>query len=145
MIRLLTQAIFTITIISILGFGCWLAYEPWFKLSEAFGTKVDPPDVFIEQQSCILHNTRIKGWINVGITEQKLYLSHTSPLDYFIHPLLIDIDAIVKIESCYEPLLNRSYKFFIGNPNITTLILPQDLIEKLEGDYGEPIFSNKLG
>lgn len=145
MIRLLTQTIFTIIIISILGFGCWLAYKPWLKLSEAFGTEIYPPNVFIEQQSCILHNTRIKGWINVGITEQKLYLSHTSPLSYFVKPLLIDLDAITRIETCYEPLLGECYKFLIGNPHITTLVLSQVLIEKLEEDYGEPIFSSKLG
>ncbi|MEM8831907.1 MAG: hypothetical protein AAGE96_21505 [Cyanobacteria bacterium P01_G01_bin.19] len=139
------QFIFATVIISILGLGFLLAYKPWSKLSEAFETELYPPNVFIRQQSCILHNTRIKGWINVGITKQKLYLSHTSPLSYFIKPLLIDLDAITKIEPCYEPLLGECYKFFIGDPHITTLVLAQDLIKKLELDYGELIFSNKLG
>lgn len=64
-----------------------------------------------------------KGWVNVGIIDKKLYLSHTTPFNYFAHPLLIDIDTIAKIESCYDSLLNRCYKFFIGEPYITTLVL----------------------
>lgn len=87
----------------------------------------------------------IKGSVNIGIIEQKLYLSHTSPLNYFIHPLLIDLDAITKIEPFFESFMGgRCYKFFIGDPHITTLVLAQDLIEKLEQDYGKPIFSSKL-
>ncbi len=106
-----------------------------------------PPEIFFENQTCIFHTAYtvyLKGCINVGITEQKLYLSHTSPLSYFIQPLLIDLDAITKIEPFSNSLLNRCYKFFIGNPNITTLVLAQNLIETLEADYGEAIFSNKL-
>lgn len=144
MIKVLSQLIFLTVVCSIVGLGFWLAYKPWYKLSKAFETELSPSKIFFEQQSCILGETRIKGYFNIGITKQKLYLSHTSPLSYFIHSLLIDIDAIVKIESCHEPLLNRSYKLFIGNPNITTLILSKYLLEKLESDYGEPIFSNKL-
>ncbi|WP_144054393.1 hypothetical protein [Pleurocapsa sp. PCC 7319] len=143
----MTKAIFTTTIISILGFGVWLAYEPWFKLSAAFKTELNPPPkTFFKGQSCILGETRIRGWINIGIIEQNLYLSHTSPGENIIilQPLLINLDAITKIDICFEPLLNECYKFFIGDPHITTLVLAQDLIEKLEEDYGEPIFSNKL-
>ena len=107
--------------------------------------KLPHPKTFIEQQSCLLEDTQINGYLNMGITDQKLYLSHTTPLSYFIHPLLIDSDAITKIEPDFQLLLGgRCYKFFIGEPNITTLVLAQDLIEKLEEDYGEPIFSNKL-
>ena len=142
--QLLGQFIFATLILCILGFGFWLMYEPWFELAKAFQTKLTPPETFFREQSCILHQTRINGCINVGIAEQKLYLSHTSPLSYFIKPLLIDLNAIAKIEPCFEPLFDESYKFFIGNSNITTLILARDLIEKLEEDYGEPIFSNRL-
>ena len=142
--ELLGQFIFATIIVSIIGFGFWLAYKPWFKLAKAFETKMASPEILLEQQSCILHQTRIQGYINVGIIEQKLYLSHTSALSYFIQPLLIDLDAIAKIEPCFEPLLNESYKFFIGNLNITTLILARDVIKKLEEYYGEPIFSSRL-
>ncbi|MEM7593432.1 MAG: hypothetical protein AAF383_18285 [Cyanobacteria bacterium P01_A01_bin.83] len=145
MTKLLPQFIIAIVTISILGFVFLLAYKPWFKLSKTFGSKLSPPETFIEQQSCILKQTILQGYINVGIAEQKLYLSHTPPLSHFIHPLLIDWDAITKIESCFDSLLGgRCYKLFIGELNITTLILSQNLIEKLEEDYGEPIFSNKL-
>ena len=144
MTRLLPQFIFATVIVSLLGFGFWILYEPWFKLSKAFGSTLTPPEIFFEQQSCILGQTRIQGYVNIGIAEEKLYLSHTSPLSYFIHPLLINLDAITKIEPGFDPLLDRCYKFFIGKPNITTLIISRDLIEKLEEDYGEPIFSNKI-
>ena len=123
-----------------------IIYRPWFKLSEAFRTKLLPPNVFIEEESCLLGQTNLPNCINIGITEQKnLYLSHMPPQNCYIHPLLIGLDAITKIEPYSSPLLSgRYYRFFIGEPNITTLVLTQDLIEKLEEDYGEPIFSNKL-
>ena len=98
MAKLLGQFIFATVIVSLLGFGFWILYEPWFKLSKAFGSTLTPPEIFFEQQSCILGQTRIQGYVNIGITEDKLYLSHTSPLSYFIHPLLINLDAITKIE-----------------------------------------------
>ena len=53
------------------------------------------------------------------------------------------ISTIAKVEPYFEPLFDESYKFFIANPNITTLILARDLIKKLEEDYGKPIFSNR--
>jgi len=144
MINLSIKFIIATTILSILGFSSWLIYEPWLRLLDFFETESKHPETFFEEQTCILGQTRMKGSVNVGILEQKLYLSHTSPLNYFIHPLLIDLEAISKIEPCFEVLLNESYKFFIGNPHITTLVLAQDLVEKLEQEYGEPIFSNKL-
>lgn len=100
------QFIIAMTILSILGFSSWLIYEPWFRLLEAFRGEPYSLDVFIEQQSCILGKTIIKGSINIGMIKQKLYLSHTSPLNYFIHPLLIDLDAITKIEPCFDSLLD---------------------------------------
>ena len=142
--ELLGQFIFATPILCILGFGFWLAYKPWFKLAKAFGSKLTTPETFFREQTCKLHETYFKGCVGVGITEQKLYLSHRPPLEYFIQPLLIELDAIAKIEPYFEPLFDESYKFFIGNSNITTLILSRDLIEKLEEDYGEPIFSNRL-
>ncbi|MEL6439663.1 MAG: hypothetical protein AAFQ80_10455 [Cyanobacteria bacterium J06621_8] len=147
MINSFGQFILFIVTISILGYGFWLAYEPWFKLAAFFETELpNPPEIFFEQRSFILAATRMKGCVNVGVVEQKLYLSHTSPLSNFIKPLLIDLDAITKIDFLDSaPLFNRAYQLYIGKPNITTLILSQELIERLEEEYGEPIFSNKLG
>ena len=93
-IEVLGQFVFAITIVSIVGFGFWLAYEPWFKLAKAFGTKLSPPGIFFREQTCKLDRAYLKGYINVGIAEQKLYLSDTSPLNYFVQPLLIDLNAI---------------------------------------------------
>ena len=125
--ELLGQFIFAIPI-SIIGFCFWLGYKPWFKLAKAFGTKLVSLEIFLKEQTCKLDHAYLKGCVGVGIAEQKLYLSHTSPLSYFIQPLLIDLDAIAKIKPCFESLLHESYKFFIGNPNITTLVLARDLI-----------------
>ena len=150
MTKVLNQLIFYVVLIPIIGtllvilFG--FMYQPWLRLSKDFKSELYPPDVFIKKQSCILERTIVKGYLNVGIIEDKLYLSHTPPLNYFIHPLLINLDAITKIEPCFDFLLGgRCYKFLIGDPHITILILAQDLIEKLEEEYGDPIFSNKLG
>ncbi|MDJ0601318.1 MAG: hypothetical protein QNJ37_21040 [Crocosphaera sp.] len=139
------KLIFATVIISILGFGFLLVHEPWFKLSKNFGSSVEPPEKILKEQSCILGNTNMGGCVNIGIIEEKLYLSYTSPLSHIIKPLLIDLNAITKIEPCVTVFLSgASYTFSIGKPNITTLVLSQKLIEKLEEDYGEPIFSNKL-
>lgn len=142
--KLSIQFILATVVVSLVIFSFWLAYEPWFKLSKDFKNLINPPEKIFEQQSCILGETRIKGYVNVCLHEKKLYLSHTSPLSYIIKPLLIDISAITKIELCIAPILDKSYKFYIGEPNITTLILSQELIEKLEEDYGETILYNKL-
>lgn len=144
MTRLSIQFIFASIVISILGFGLWLMYEPWFKLSKTFETELEPPETIFKFQTCILGQTYLKGCINIGIIEQKLYLSHTPPTNSVVKPLSIDLDAITKIEMCYESLFGEGYKFFIGEPNIATLVLSQSLIEKLEQSYGEPILSNKL-
>ena len=135
--KILDQFIFYAVLTPIIGaiavvfFG--FIYQPWLRLSKTFGSELAPPNVFIEQQSCILDRTRIKGYVNFGITEQKLYLSHTPPLSYFIKPLLVDLDAITKIEPCFNFLLGgRCYKFFIGDLDITTLVLAQDPVKKLE-------------
>ncbi|NJO96048.1 MAG: hypothetical protein HC764_08450 [Pleurocapsa sp. CRU_1_2] len=114
MIKVLGQFIFPTVIVSIVGFGFWLAYEPWLKLSKVFGSKLSPPKAFLKEQTCILNRAYLKGCINVGITEQKLYLSHRSPLSYFLQPLLIDLNAITKIELSSDPLLNRCYKFLLA-------------------------------
>ena len=136
--------LFIIIVVGVEAIGS-ITYRSWFKLSKVFRTKLPPPDVFVIEQICFLGQNYLSG-INIGITEQKkLYLSRM-PLNFFyIPPLLIGLDAITKIEPCSDSFFNgRCYKFFIGEPNITTLVLTQDLIEKLEEDYGEPIFSNKL-
>ena len=80
---------------------------------------------------------------NVGIINHKLYLSTTSLLEYFIQPLLIDVEAITKIESDQEPALGKCYKFTIGEPSITKLLLEKEVIDQLEKDYGDLIFSSR--
>ena len=90
----------------------------------------------MKEQSGILGQTRIKGYLNIGITERGLYLSHTSPLNYLIEPLLIDWEAIAKIESTTEALWGNGYKFYLGNPTITTLVLSEEIIRRIEHESG---------
>ena len=40
------KLIFTSTVLSILGVGFWLMYEPWFKLSQTYKSELPPPKVF---------------------------------------------------------------------------------------------------
>ena len=40
---------------------------------------------------------------------------------------------------------NKPHTFYLGDSKITSLRLYPSTIKKLEEDYGEPIFSNKLG
>ncbi|WP_222427323.1 hypothetical protein, partial [Hyella patelloides] len=41
--------------------------------------------------------------------------------------------------------LNEYYTFYLGNPRMVRFSLNTDTINKLEQDYGESIFKNKLG
>lgn len=128
--------IFTSTVLSILGFGFWLMYEPWFKLSQTYRSELPPPKVFFKEQNGILGQTRIKGCLNIGITERGLYLSVTSPSSYLIKPLLIDWEAIAKIETTTKALWGNGYKFYLGNPTITTLVLSEEIIRRIEHESG---------
>lgn len=130
------QLIFTSMVLSILGFGFWLMYEPWSKLSQTYRSELPPPKVFLEQQSGILGQTRIKGYLNIGISERGLYLSHTPPLSYLIKPLLINWEAIARIEPTTEALWGNGYKIYLGRPTITTLILSEEIIRQVEYESG---------
>lgn len=79
-------------------------------------SELPPPKVFFGQPSCILGQTLMKGCINIRVTQQGLYLSHTSPLNYLITPLMIDWNAIAKIETTTKALWGNGYKFYLGNP-----------------------------
>ena len=67
-------------------------------------------------------------------------------------PLLIDLESIPRIElevlTGGEKYPNfpeiENYKFYLGEPTVTTLVLSKELIDKLEKEYGETIFTNKL-
>ena len=138
--------------LSFVGFVFFLVYRPWFELMKVFTTEIDPPEVFLQRQRCQLGKAQIKGGLNVGIFERKLYLSNQPPLGNVFKPLLIDLESIPRIE--LEVLTGgdkypnfteiEKYKFYLGEPTITTLVLSKELIEKLEKNFGEPIFTNKL-
>ena len=49
MIKGLGQFALATVIISILGFGFWLAYEPWLEVSKTFESKFSLPEIFSRQ------------------------------------------------------------------------------------------------
>ncbi|MEM7593342.1 MAG: hypothetical protein AAF383_17805 [Cyanobacteria bacterium P01_A01_bin.83] len=86
----------------------------------------------------------IKGLI-IGISDEGLHLAVPSPIEVFFPSLLIPWTEIT-----YQKVYNSNFRqesivFHLGNPTITSLTVDSSAIEKLEKEYGEPIFSNKLG
>ena len=129
-------------------FVFWVIYLPWLRLTKHFGSDIYLPKAFIRRQDALFiwsNNAQsiLRSRVNVGIINHKLYLSTTSLLEYFIQPLLIDVEAITKIESDQEPALGKCYKFTIGEPSITKLLLEKEVIDQLEKDYGDLIFSSR--
>lgn len=132
-----------------LFFLLWLISLPirWDKLSERY--KVDEgikPSTFLINQTGGFKSDKgsasIKGLI-IGISDRGLHLS-VPFLEVFFPSLLIPWAEID-----YQKVVNSSSKeeyiiLHLGNPTITSLRLYSSIIEKLEDDYGEPIFSNKL-
>ena len=151
----LSTFIFVSILFSLFGsvfFLFYLLYRPWFELMKVFTTELEPPEVFVEGARFQLGQSYLQSILSVGISERKLYLSNQPPLCNIFKPLLIDLESIPRIKlevlTGGEKYPNfpeiENYKFYLGEPTITTLVLSKELIEKLETDYGEPIFSNQL-
>lgn len=86
----------------------------------------------------------MKGLI-IGISDEGLHLSVPSPIEVFFPSLLIPWTEIIYQKVDNSSSRQESIIFYLGNPTITSLKLYSSVIKKLEEDYGEPIFSNKLG
>ena len=85
--------------------------------------------------------------MGIGVSDYGLYLSHAWIADPFnsFPALLIpwsDIDYR-KIASANSS--RGYYTFYLGKPRIVRFSLNADTVDKLEQDYGESIFVNKLG
>ncbi len=117
----------------------------WNKLSKKYKVEQCSPDIFITNQQGVFRNpdnnrsSTVIRPLNIGVSEEGLYLFKAS-YNAFYPSLLIPWSEIE-----YQPSYNDKYTFYIGNPVITCLTIYPRIIRKLEEDYGEPIFSNKLG
>ena len=132
MIKVPDDLIIMAIVLPVLGFGFWVMFEPWFKLSKTYGSKLTPPNILFEYENCLVGRTRYKRDINIGITKQGLFLSLTSPLSYVIQPLLINWDAITKTEPYFDSVWGNCYRFSIVKPTITTLVLTEEIYQKIQ-------------
>lgn len=123
----------------------------WDELSQKYKTEQCSPIVFIDNQQGIFKNpddnrgSTVIRPLNIGVSEEGMYLFLPFPYDVFYPSLLIPWDEIEYKTPHMQDDENKRHTFYIGNPVITRLRLYPKAIEKLEEDYGEPIFSNKLG
>ena len=156
MLEIIKNIIFAILGIS--GF-VWLfsTQTPWQALAKKYRTEKAIPDT-----SAVAQNQRVsfKG-INtngslalvglvLGVSEDGLYLANASlPLfsEQFFPALLIPWSDITYRKIIPEDFFHNQnyYTFYLGNPQIASFSVSSETIEQLERDYGEPIFSNKLG
>ncbi len=122
---LVSHIIIIVIVLPLIGFSFWILLKPWFKLSQTYKTDLSLEDIniLLEYQNCILDKTRINSRLNIGITKKGLYLSLTSPIHYLISPLLINWNMITKIEPYFDSVWGSCYKFSLGSPTITTIIL----------------------
>ena len=127
----------------------------WQDLSKKYRTESKLPRTFL-----ITENQRISFSrenknssaafpnLGIGVSDYGLYLSHSSisfdPLDRF-PALLIPWSDITYRRVAATNSLKEYYTFYLGNPSIVRFSLYGKTINKLEQDYGESIFRNKLG
>ena len=129
--------IITLIVIPLMIFSFYMLFKPWFKLSQIYESKSASENILWEYQNGILGETRIKGYLNIGIAKKGLYLSLASPLNYLINPLLINWDAITKIEHFFDQVWGKCYQFSIGQPTITTIVLTEEIVQKIQNESGK--------
>lgn len=127
----------------------------WQDLSEKYRTASNLPKTFLiaENQRISFTKENKNGSaaftnLGIGVSDYGLYLSQPSmsfdPLDRF-PALLIPWSDIAYRRIAAANSLREYYRFYLGNPRIVRFSLNGETINKLEQDYGEPIFRNKLG
>ena len=147
------------TLFAIIGIFAvtWLVSSAggWKELSEKYKTEDNLPRTFlVTENERITFKSENKGGVislsslGIGILDHGLYLSASSmllPLNLFLPTLLIPWTDISYRKIDARESLNEYYTFYLGNPKITRFSISSNTINKLEQDYGEAIFRNKLG
>ncbi|MEL6438631.1 MAG: hypothetical protein AAFQ80_05165 [Cyanobacteria bacterium J06621_8] len=128
--------------------------DMWQELAERYKTEHSLPKTFLitdNQRISFREENKSRGTaftqLGIGLCDSGLYLSQPNffdPLSRF-PALLIPWSDIAYRKVASNKSLNGYYTFYIGNPRIVRFSLNGDTINKLEQDYGESIFSNKLG
>ncbi len=126
----------------------------WQELTEKYQTEDSLPKTFlITENQRIIFNSETKNVstslpnLGIGVSDYGLYLSQPSfpdPLDRY-PALLIPWSDIAYRKVAATNYSGEYYTFYLGNPRIVRFSLNADTINKLEQDYREPIFRNKLG
>ena len=152
MFELIRNILFIFTIIFALY--CFIS-AGWQELAEKYRTESELPRTFlITENQRITFNSETKNIstslpnLGIGVSDSGLYLSHPSisldPLDRF-PALLIPWSDIAYRRIAATNSLREYYTFYLGNPRMVRFSLNGETINKLEQDYGESIFRNKLG
>ena len=141
--------------IGILGIALFLWFlsisSGWNELSKRYKVEQCCPSAFITNQQGVFRtpnsnrtSTTIRS-LNIGVSEEGLYLYRPFMNDIFYPSLLIPWSEIEYQTSYSQDSEDKRHTFYMGHPVISIIRLYPKAIEKLEEEYGEPIFSNKLG
>ena len=134
----------------------WLiSLGAWNDLAEKYRTDDSLPRTFFttENQHITFKRENKSGVssfdsLGVGVSDQGLYLSYTASLPdlfNFFPALLIPWSDIAYRKITSANSSRGYYTFYLGKPRIIRFSLNADTIDKLETEYGESIFVNKLG
>lgn len=127
----------------------------WQELTEKYRTESNLPKTFLITENQRISFTRENKSgsaafpnLGIGVSDDGLYLSQPSisldPLDRF-PALLIPWSDIAYRRIAATNYSGEYYTFYLCHPRIVRFSLNGETINKLQQDYGEPIFRNKLG
>lgn len=153
MFELIINIIFAIT--GIFAFYWFMSSAGgWQELAEKYRTEHSLPKTFLiteNQRISLTTENKSSGMaltgLGIGVSDYGLYLSNPSfpdPLNRF-PALLIPWSDVAYRKVAATNSLTEYYTFYLGNPRMVRFSLNADTISKLEQDYGESIFKNKLG
>ena len=130
-------------------------FSGWQELSEKYRTASNLPRTFLITENQRISFTRENKSgsaafpnLGIGVSDDGLYLSQSSmfidPLDRF-PALLIPWSDVGYRRVAAANYSGGYYTFYLGNPRIVRFSLNGETINKLERDYRESIFRNKIG
>lgn len=116
----------------------------WKELSKEYRTDEPLPNIFTPEGTTYMNDISIKG-LCVGVSDYGLFLSYLFPANFIYSSLLIPWDEITYEQSVNNISVEKYVYLKLGDPAKSNLRLFIGDIEKIHDEYGEPIFSNKLG
>ncbi len=144
-----------IAITGLLSISWLISRGGWNDLAEKYKTDNGLPNTFLttKDQHITFKRENKSGVssfdsLGVGVSDQGLYLSYTGTLPNLLNSfpaLLIPWSDIAYRKIASASSSRGYYTFYLGKPRIVRFSLNADTVDKLEQDYGESIFRNKLG